>query len=86
MRGVAEVLIEEWRGARERHGWAVGRYVIMPDHVHFFCRSEYDPKTLPEFTGAWKRYTSSPGTLSPAAVTRRTSVPLRAADPPSLAE
>src|SRR5205809_3852262 len=39
---VAEILLEEWRGARDRHGWAVGRYVIMPDHVHFFCRPELD--------------------------------------------
>jgi putative transposase len=55
---VAGVLIEEWRAARDRHGWAVGRYVIMPDHVHFFCRPEYDAKTLPMFIGSWKRWTS----------------------------
>ena len=35
---VTEILIEEWRVAHERHGWVVGRYVIIPDHVHFFCR------------------------------------------------
>ena len=70
---VAEILISEWRSARERHGWAVGAYVIMPDHVHFFCRAERDAKTLPTFIGAWKRYTSRriralerPGTASPA--------------------
>ena len=70
---VAEILIAEWQSARERHGWAVGRYVIMPDHVHFFCAPEYDAKTLPEFVGAWKRWTSrrvhaldQPGTASPA--------------------
>jgi len=34
---VAKILVEEWHGALERHGWMVGRYVIMPDHVHFFC-------------------------------------------------
>jgi len=34
---VAKILVEEWQGALERHGWMVGRYVIMPDHVHFFC-------------------------------------------------
>ena len=70
---VAEVLIDEWWNARERHGWAVGAYVIMPDHVHFFCRAERDAKPLPEFVGAWNRYTSGrihaldqPGTASPA--------------------
>lgn len=30
------ILREEWAGLRERHGWAIGRYVVMPDHVHFF--------------------------------------------------
>ncbi len=32
----AAILIEEWQGARDRHGCAIGRDVIMPDHVHFF--------------------------------------------------
>src|SRR6266702_682908 len=54
----AQILIEEWRTAHERHGWAVGRYVIMPDHVHFFCRPELDAKTLFEFVGGWKSWTS----------------------------
>jgi putative transposase len=51
-------LIQEWRSARERHGWAIGRYVIMPDHVHFFCAAELDAKTLPTFVGSWKEWTS----------------------------
>ena len=34
---VTKILIEERRAAHERHSWAVGRYVIMPDHVHFFA-------------------------------------------------
>jgi REP-associated tyrosine transposase len=55
---VAQILAEEWRGARDRHGWAVGRYVIMPDHVHFFCRPECDSKRLSAFVMAWKSWTS----------------------------
>ena len=55
---VTEILIEEWRAAHERHGWAVGRYVIMPDHVHFFCRPELGATKLSEFIGAWKSWTS----------------------------
>jgi len=55
---VAKVLIDEWRAAHDRHGWAVGRYVIMPDHVHFFCRPELDAKRLSEFVGNWKSWTS----------------------------
>jgi REP element-mobilizing transposase RayT len=53
---VAKILIDEWRSAHERHGWAIGRYVIMPDHVHFFCRPELDAKPLFEFVGPWKSY------------------------------
>jgi putative transposase len=55
---VVHILVDEWRAAHDRHGWAVGRYVIMPDHVHFFCRPELDAKPLSEFVGSWKSYTS----------------------------
>jgi REP element-mobilizing transposase RayT len=54
----SEILISEWDAAHRRHGWAVGRYVIMPDHVHFFCRPELDARKLSEFIGAWKSWTS----------------------------
>jgi len=33
---IAKILIHEWCSARSRQGWAVGRYVIMPDHLHLF--------------------------------------------------
>ena len=55
---IAAVLIDEWRSARDRHGWAVGRYVIMRDHVHFFCSAELDAKPLPKFMQSWKQWTS----------------------------
>jgi putative transposase len=55
---VAKVLIDEWRAAQDRRQWAVGRYIIMPDHVHFFCRPELDAKPLSEFMTFWKSYTS----------------------------
>jgi putative transposase len=54
----ARILVEEWRAAYTRHGCAVGRYVIMPDHVHFFCRAETGAKTLSDFVGNWKGWTS----------------------------
>ena len=54
----AKILTEEWRSAHDRHGWAIGRYVIMPDHVHFFCSAELDAKSLPVFMQAWKQWTS----------------------------
>jgi putative transposase len=28
------VIISAWKSASE---WLVGRYIIMPDHIHFFC-------------------------------------------------
>lgn len=55
---VAQILRKEWKDARSRHGWAVGRYVIMPDHVHFFCAAELDAKPLSTFIGFWKEWTS----------------------------
>ena len=32
-----EILRNEGERARDHHGWLIGRYVVMPDHVHFFC-------------------------------------------------
>ena len=55
---VANTLTEEWREAHERHGWAIGRYVVMPDHVHFFCAAELGAAPLPRFMQSWKQWTS----------------------------
>jgi len=55
---MASILIEEWTYARARHGWAVGGYVIMEDHVHFFCRAELDAKPLHRFLQRWKEWTA----------------------------
>jgi REP element-mobilizing transposase RayT len=30
----------------------------MPDHVHFFCSPGLDSKSLSDFIGAWKQWTS----------------------------
>ena len=55
---IADILLQEWRTVHQRHGWAIGRYVIMPDHVHFFCRAELDAKPLRIFMQKWKEWTS----------------------------
>ncbi len=52
------VLVAEWTSALDRHGWAVGSYVVMPDHVHFFCRAADERNSLSEFMAAWKQWTS----------------------------
>jgi putative transposase len=43
---------------KQRHGWRVGKYVIMPDHVHFFCSAEAKAKPLSLAVGKWKEWTS----------------------------
>ncbi|PYK82314.1 MAG: hypothetical protein DME37_02710 [Verrucomicrobia bacterium] len=55
---VAEILIDEWQSAQQRHGCHVGRYVIMPDHVHLFCTPNRNSTSLSGFVGAWKRWSS----------------------------
>jgi putative transposase len=60
---VTQILIDEWTNALSRHGWIVGCYVIMPDHVHFFCSfaDEIDTaikKDLSGFMQHWKQWTS----------------------------
>ena len=57
---VVAVLREEWAKAHDLHGWLVGRYVVMPDHVHFFCAEapRAGVKPLPEFIKRWKEWTA----------------------------
>ena len=55
---VPQILVKEWQNANSRHGWVIGRYVIMPDHVHFFCTPKSDAKLLSTFVGFWKEWTS----------------------------
>ncbi|MBA3848451.1 MAG: hypothetical protein C0502_00465 [Opitutus sp.] len=40
------------------HGWAVGKFVIMPDHIHFFVRARPGAKSLSNFMRDWKRWTA----------------------------
>jgi REP element-mobilizing transposase RayT len=57
---VATILTDEWSRAENQHGWIVGRYVILPDHVHFFCApvTSGQVKSLSEFMKHWKQWTS----------------------------
>ncbi|MBU1693194.1 MAG: transposase [Verrucomicrobia bacterium] len=52
------ILKDEWSNALSRHQWAIGRYVIMPDHVHFFCSAAGSDKPLSAFMKQWKQWTS----------------------------
>ncbi len=53
------VLLEEWAAMRERHGWWVGSYVVMPDHVHFFTTpAPGRDSSLSMTVGKWKEWTA----------------------------
>jgi putative transposase len=56
--GIPAILLQELKNARERHGWAIGSYVVMPDHVHFFCAPDPEAKSLSSFMREWKSWTS----------------------------
>ncbi len=55
---VVSILVESWQVAGRSYEWLVGRYVVMPDHVHFFASPQGDgAKSLSAFVGGWKRWT-----------------------------
>jgi REP-associated tyrosine transposase len=53
-----EILVSEWKSASSRHGWGIGYYVVMPDHVHFFASPSRSATSLSRFMQAWKEWTS----------------------------
>jgi REP element-mobilizing transposase RayT len=56
---VHSILRGEWQGLLPRHGWAVGQYVLMPEHVHFFVRpTPATSHSLSTTVGRWKEWTA----------------------------
>ena len=49
---VHESLVTIWRNAA---AWTVGEYVVMPEHVHFFCAPNDVNVTLRAWVTYWKR-------------------------------
>lgn len=49
---VHQLLRESWLEAR---AWLVGYYLLMPDHLHFFCAPRDLEFTLDEWITYWKR-------------------------------
>ena len=46
-------IVEGWKNATH---WRVGRYLIMPDHVHFFCAPGiHEAPSIRRWAGYWKR-------------------------------
>lgn len=56
---VHRILKQELSTMNSRHGWAIGRYTIMPDHVHFFAKPVgAEAKKLSQAIGRWKEWTA----------------------------
>ena len=51
-REIHDIIISSWKAADL---WLVGRYMIMPDHIHFFCApSSYPPPDFHRWMAYWK--------------------------------
>ena len=69
-RETRDVLVDIWSRSSAADGWFVGRFVLMPDHVHLFARAAMDAKPLADWMQTWKSLSS-----------RRMAVILRTAPP-----
>lgn len=53
---VHQRLVDIWKSSAQ---WKVGRYVIMPDHVHLFCSPvEKEHESISKWITFWKRSVS----------------------------
>lgn len=43
---------------READGWAIGRYVVMPDHIHLFCAPNHEHISLRQWLRYWRSLSS----------------------------
>ncbi len=51
-----DVLLDAWKAA---HHWLVGRYIILPDHIHLFCApGRQDALPVQKWVAFWKSWTS----------------------------
>jgi len=49
---VKKLLVDAWNAA---DFWSVGRYVILPDHLHLFCApNTFPPQPLKNWISFWK--------------------------------
>ena len=88
---VHKCIVDAWRKA---DAWIVGRYVIMPDHIHFFCSPKSNPIVpFARWMGYWKRLVAQGfpcndsctlgGATSPLPAVRRQAV-AEDGDPPAV--
>ena len=76
--GMQKIILDTWEAAQN---WLVGRYVIMPDHIHFFCApSTYPAPDFHRWMKYWKRlaqqaFANMGGRVSPRAAAAGDSRP-----------
>jgi putative transposase len=49
----AKLIVESWIAAKF---WLVGRYVILPDHIHLFCAPTVPEQSLKNWISFWKNH------------------------------
>jgi putative transposase len=52
---VRQSAVSGWIWQNEASAWVVGRYVIMPDHIHLFCAPGEPEIPLDRWVSYWKR-------------------------------
>jgi putative transposase len=58
---LADPAIHEWvrHAWQAKTWWSVGKYLIMPDHIHFFCApTKADAPTLSSWIKFWKSFSA----------------------------
>lgn len=55
---VPNILEGIWSKSAEVDGWFVGRYVLMPDHAHFFAKPALTAKPIADWMKTWKSVSS----------------------------
>ncbi|HEX7632211.1 MAG TPA: transposase, partial [Lacunisphaera sp.] len=53
-----QIIEAVWTKSALLDGWYPGRYVLMPDHVHFFARPAIEAKPLADWMKTWKSVAS----------------------------
>jgi putative transposase len=49
-----DCLQNTWKKSAELEGWLVGRFVLMPDHLHLFASPAPEAKSRAQWLKAWK--------------------------------
>ena len=57
---VDRILRDEFAAAADRYGWLVGRFTIMPDHLHVFCApgGSREATSMAIFVGGLKQWSA----------------------------